>query len=101
MNRVGFLLGFLYASILLSVVTATMRTLIVCFAESPAEFKTNHPELIARMESAWEIIVPEDTEPVSQDSHEGQIGITRLLKDRSKGSFLDTLKGKETTRSIV
>lgn len=92
------MVGFLNASITLSVVTATMRTLIVCFAESPAEFRANHPELIERMESAWEICDSEDNHPQSQVS---QLSVTKLLKDRSKGSFLDSLKGKETTRSIV
>lgn len=98
MKRVGFVAGFLNASIILSVVTATMRTLIVCFAESPAELKANHPELIERMESAWKICDSEDNNPQNKVS---QFSVTKLLKNRSKGSFLNSLKGKETTRSIV
>ncbi len=41
------------SSILFSVVTATLNTLVVCQAESPAEFKTNHPELSEKMDGAW------------------------------------------------
>jgi len=106
MNSVGFLVGFLYSSIILSVITATMRTLIVCFAESPAEFKATHPELGRRMEEAWEMYDSEDrsnNEPKNESKGKaGKLSATNLLRDRSKGSFLDTLKGNEmTTQSIV
>ena len=92
------MVGFLFSSIILSVVTATMRTLIVCFAESPAELKANHPELSVRMENAWEVCDSEDSNPNGQVS---QLSVTSMFKDRSKGSFLDTLKGKSVTRAIV
>ena len=50
---VGFLTGFLFATVLLSVVGSAVNTVIVCFAEAPAEFQMNHPELSADMRSAW------------------------------------------------
>lgn len=50
---IGFLTGFLFASVLLSVVGSAVNTVIVCFAEAPAEFETNHPQLSAEMRDAW------------------------------------------------
>lgn len=45
--------GFLISSILMSVVGSAVNTVIVCFAESPAEFEQNHPHLSAEMRAAW------------------------------------------------
>ncbi len=93
------MIGFLFSSIILSVFTATMRTLIVCFAESPAELKANHPELSVCMENAWKVCDSEDSNSKGQAS---QLSVTKnMFKDRSKGSFLDTLKGKSVTHAIV
>lgn len=50
---VGFVVGFVISSVLMSVVASAVNTVIVCFAESPGEFQTNHPELSAEMRSAW------------------------------------------------
>ena len=52
-DRIGALTGFFFSSIMLSVVTTTMKTIIVCFAESPTAFEVNHPDLSAQMERAW------------------------------------------------
>ena len=49
----GFLVGFLFASIMMSVVGSAVNTVIVCFAEAPAEFEQNHPELSQEMRGAW------------------------------------------------
>lgn len=49
----GFLVGFLFASIMMSVVASAVNTVIVCFAEAPAEFQANHPELSNDMRMAW------------------------------------------------
>jgi hypothetical protein len=38
---------------LMSVVGSAVNTVIVCFAESPAEFEQNHPHLSAEMRGAW------------------------------------------------
>lgn len=52
-HRVGLLAGFMMSSIILSVVTAAMNTIIVGMAESPDEFKANHPKLSKRMTKSW------------------------------------------------
>jgi hypothetical protein len=50
----GFFVGFLFASIMISVVgSAAVNTVIVCFAEAPAEFEANHPELSHEMRTTW------------------------------------------------
>ena len=58
LHRVGFLVGFVLASILMSVVGSAVNTVIVCFAESPAEFEVNHPQLSAEMRTAWRSAYP-------------------------------------------
>jgi Plasma-membrane choline transporter len=50
---VGFLAGFLFSSIIMSVVGSGVNTVIVCFAEDPAAFETNHRQLSLEMRSAW------------------------------------------------
>lgn len=50
---IGFLTGFLFASIIMSVVGSGVNTVIVCFAEDPAAFEQNHPQLSAEMRAAW------------------------------------------------
>jgi Plasma-membrane choline transporter len=58
---IGMIVGFVFSSILLSVVSSAINTVIVCFAESPAEFEANHPQLSATMRSAWTAAWPELT----------------------------------------
>jgi len=50
---IGLLVGFVFTSILMSVVASAVNTVIVCFAESPNEFEANHPQLSAEMRAAW------------------------------------------------
>lgn len=50
---VGFLSGFLFASIIMSVVGSGVNTVIVCYAEDPAAFQMNHPQLSSTMRQAW------------------------------------------------
>lgn len=50
---VGFLAGFLFASIIMSVVGSAVNTVIVCYAEDPAAFQRNHPQLSTEMRQAW------------------------------------------------
>lgn len=56
-GSVGFLIGiftgFVLASTLMSVVGSAVNTVIVCFAEAPAEFQLNHPQLSNEMRAAW------------------------------------------------
>lgn len=55
----GFLVGLVMSSILMSVVASSVKTVIVCFAESPAEFQQNHPQLSMQMREAWSLAYPE------------------------------------------
>jgi len=50
---VGFIVGLLLSNILLGVVNSAINTVIVCFADAPAEFQMNHPELSGEMRAAW------------------------------------------------
>jgi hypothetical protein len=56
---IGFFVGFLFASIMMAVVGSAVNTVIVCYAEAPAEFQMNHPELAAEMRDAWTQAWPE------------------------------------------
>lgn len=56
---VTFVVGFAFCSILMSVLGSAVDTVIVCFAESPAEFEANHPMLSQEMRSAWMQAWPE------------------------------------------
>jgi len=57
---VGLLVGYVMSSILLNIVSSAVNTVIVCFAESPREFETNHPQLSMDMRSAWKQSYPEE-----------------------------------------
>jgi Plasma-membrane choline transporter len=50
---IAFLVGLLLSSIFMSVVQSAVNTVIVCYAEAPAEFQMNHPQLSGEMRSAW------------------------------------------------
>ena len=52
-NSLGFLVGIILCSILMSVIGSAVNTVIVCFAEGPAEFQRNHPTLSQKMRAAW------------------------------------------------
>ena len=43
----------MFSSIVMSIVTATINTLIVCLAESPAAFKVHHPDENAKLKRVW------------------------------------------------
>ena len=50
---VGFIVGLVLTSVLLSVVESSTNTVIVLYAEAPAEFEQNHPELSKSMRDTW------------------------------------------------
>lgn len=50
---IGFILGFALSSILFKIVSSGVATVIVCYAEAPAEFQNNHTELSEQMRSTW------------------------------------------------
>ena len=56
---VAFIVGLAFCSIMMSVVGSAVNTVIVCFAESPAEFEANHPSLSREMRSSWMQAWPE------------------------------------------
>jgi len=57
---IGFILGFGMSATLFSVVSSAVNTVIVCYAEAPNEFQTNHPELSNKMRGAWRQAWPND-----------------------------------------
>jgi len=50
---IGFLVGLVVGSVLMSVIGSSVDTVIVCYAEAPNEFQTNHPELSNQMRETW------------------------------------------------
>lgn len=61
-SLVGFLLGFLFGlvitSILMGTIASAVNAVIVLFAEGPAEFQQNHPELSNKMREVWSQLYP-------------------------------------------
>lgn len=55
---IGLLAGLVICSILLGTVSSAVNTVIVMFADAPAEFQTNHPELSAEMREEWQKFYP-------------------------------------------
>lgn len=56
----GFLVGLLLTSILLGLVSSSVNTVIVCYAEDPASFERNHNELSIRMSGVWRNTFPNE-----------------------------------------
>ncbi|KAL3781243.1 hypothetical protein ACHAWO_009875 [Cyclotella atomus] len=50
---IGFIVGTVLTSTLMTLVSSAVNTVIVCYAEAPAEFQTNHPKLSDNMRSTW------------------------------------------------
>ena len=50
---IGFMIGAVLTSTLMPLVSSVVNTVIVCYAEAPAEFQTNHPKLSEDMRVAW------------------------------------------------
>lgn len=44
----------------MGVVGSAVNTVIVCFAEAPAELELNHPQLSMEMRSAWRQAWPDE-----------------------------------------
>lgn len=57
-NSFSFLIGLVISAILLSVVDSSVNTVLVSFAEAPAEFEENHPQLSSEMRDAWRLVYP-------------------------------------------
>ena len=54
----GFIVGFVICSILLSTIGSGVNAVIVLFAEAPNEFQQNHPALSNRMLEVWRATYP-------------------------------------------
>ena len=52
-SRLGFIIGLVLTSVLLSLVGSAVNAVLVCFAEGPQEFQRNHPQLSSKMIAAW------------------------------------------------
>jgi len=50
---IGFLVGAILSLTLFSVVSSAVNTVIVCYAEAPSEFQSNHPRLSDNMRDSW------------------------------------------------
>jgi len=55
----SFYISIINSSTLLSVVSTSTDTAIVCFAEGPAEFEENHPQLSMRMQETFSATYPD------------------------------------------
>ena len=54
----GFLIGLVVCSVALSTIGSGVNAVIVLFADSPAEFQQNHPQLSEKMRAAWSLVYP-------------------------------------------
>jgi multisubunit Na+/H+ antiporter MnhC subunit len=54
----GFVVGLLVTSILMSTIGSAVNAVIVLFAEGPAEFQQNHPDLSNKMRQVWSEVYP-------------------------------------------
>ena len=54
----GFVIGLVITSILMSTIASGVNAVIVLFAEGPNEFQQNHPELSNKMRQVWSEVYP-------------------------------------------
>ena len=54
----GFVVGLLVTSILMSTIGSGVNAVIVLFAEGPRDFEQNHPELSRKMREVWNEVYP-------------------------------------------
>lgn len=54
----GFMIGLVVCSVALSTIGSGVNAVIVLFAEAPAEFQQNHPQLSEQMRNAWSLVYP-------------------------------------------
>jgi len=57
--RIGTILGFWVAGVMMNVVKGGVNTIIVCWADSPNVFEMNHPSLTREMADSWTSVFPE------------------------------------------
>jgi hypothetical protein len=54
----GFIIGLVICSIALSTIGSAVNAIIVLFAEAPADFARNYPDLSRRMTQIWSEVYP-------------------------------------------
>jgi hypothetical protein len=54
----GFLVGFTVCTVLLSTIGSAVNTVIVMFADAPAELQNNYPEISQKMRQVWSEMYP-------------------------------------------
>lgn len=54
----GFIVGLVLCSILMSTIGSSVNAVLVLFAEKPQEFQRHHPELSQKMREKWTEIYP-------------------------------------------
>lgn len=52
-SGIGFVVGLVLCSVLMSTIASSVNAVIVLYAEAPAEFESNYPELSNQMRAAW------------------------------------------------
>jgi Plasma-membrane choline transporter len=57
---IGMLIGFVFCTTLFGLISSGVNAVIVLFAESPAEFAVNHPQLSQEMLKTWREAYPTD-----------------------------------------
>jgi len=62
---VSFVLGIILANVIFAVVHSAADTVVVLFAEAPAELVQNHPELAHEMNRAWSSAYPDIFRPIA------------------------------------
>ena len=58
MFSTGVVLGLVITSVLFGIISSSLNAVLVCFAASPVDFETNHPELSHEMRAAWREVWP-------------------------------------------
>lgn len=54
----GFIIGLVICSIALSTIASAVNAIIVLFAEAPADFARNYPDLSRKMTQIWSEVYP-------------------------------------------
>jgi hypothetical protein len=55
---ISCIIGLLISNVVLFPIQSAVRTVIVCLAESPAEFDEHHPDLSAILRDGWSKAYP-------------------------------------------
>jgi hypothetical protein len=56
---IGFLMGIVVSSVMMSVIQGAVNTLIVCWADLPSSFRENHPDWAEKLIEAWSSAFPQ------------------------------------------